>query len=292
MKPELAVIKQTDDEFLNIMKKVNSIAQGKVLSEINYSDLVFDFGPNRGSLTLHSTGEPLEETAHSFYVRGSKKYIYERYAVARYLKAKDQVVYNSDLCDNEALSKLEQTVAFYFAGLPIPHTLFAHNVNYLKKLPPFPLIVKSLTGSNGRLNFLVSSDTELQKALRETSGKALIQQNIENDSDYRVIIMYGQPVVAYRRIRPPSAISHLNNVTQGARRELVNDSEIIDLAIRGTKALNREFGGMDIIRDRNNSKLYILESNYAAGLQMLNDEVDKLYIEKAAKLLKKRQNTP
>lgn len=285
MKARLAIIH--GDKPVYFAKHVNKEAGERLVRPVKYSQLVFTFGPNVASIRISPKGELLEDVAEAYYVRDYYGYVRERYAVARYLSEKKCNIYNRDIAKNEPLSKLEQVIAFSFAGLPVPLTLFSNDLKNIKNLPRFPRVVKVITGNSGRLNFLVHSEKELQAALKKTDNKALIQEYIENDGDYRVIIMYGKPAIAYRRLAPQDSGTHLNNVAQGAKRELIKDREVIKLAVKAAKVLKREFCGVDIIRDNNDGKLYLLEANFSAGMHVLNDGIDHSYFSEAVKMIRK-----
>ena len=148
-------------------------------------------------------------------------------------------------------------------------------------------MVKSILSSGGRLNYLVNSKAGLRTAVKKAGGKALIQEFIDNDGDYRVVVTYGRPVIVYKKTRDPNSQSHLNNVAQGAKRTLTDDKDVIDLAVRTAKVLGREFCGVDIVRSKLNQKLFILESNFNAGIAILGDGVDEQYYKNAAQAIMK-----
>lgn len=292
MKPKLALFKAdkpADQSMAAIfVKQVNAIAGDDLLSLINYHDLFFRFSKAGLSIKDLSRDVVLENIADSYYLRDYQGYHYERHAVGRYLLDKKCTIYNSDLASNEALSKLEQMAVWSGVGLPVPKGIFVNqkHLSSIEDIIDYPVIVKSIVGSNGQLNFLVNSKDELHNAVPKVEGKVLLQEFIENDGDYRVSIIYGQPAITYKRIRSKSSKSHLNNVGMGASRKIVDEKDVEDLAVRAARALKREFCGVDIVRAKISGELYLLECNFNDGTRVLGDGVDEQYFKKAAEIIK------
>jgi RimK family alpha-L-glutamate ligase len=73
-------------------------------------------------------------------------------------------------------------------------------------------------------------------------------------SDKRVFVINGRVVAVMRR----RGKSWLNNVAQGAACEKIDlDPEMAELAVQATVALNMDYAGVDIIRDRAGQYLVI-----------------------------------
>ncbi len=252
---------------------------------IEYSNLVFERRGSELCVTEISNDKPLESIAKAFYVRDYHGHRAERYAVARYLIARGAHVFNTDTTSTETISKLEQMVVLSTEGISIPDFVYSNRPDSIKIDLGLPLIVKSIVDSGGRMNFLVTSEAEAIKQVNNMGGKAVIQRYIENDGDYRVVVLYGQPVIAYKRSRIDPKANHLNNVFQGAKRTIIEDKDVISLALAVAKLLSREFCGVDIIRDNVSDRLYVLECNFNAGMNILGDGVDEQYFKRAAEII-------
>jgi glutathione synthase/RimK-type ligase-like ATP-grasp enzyme len=260
--------------------RLNAAAPRPVADTVRYSDLVFTF--TRGAaceIRIASTGKLLEQSAKGYYVRDYQGYHAERYAVATYLAGKGKKVFNSDALRNESLSKLEQLIAFAAAGIPVPNSSFAADPDLLGTFD-YPYVMKSITASNNRLNFLIRSERERRRAINEIGSKVLVQEYIENDGDYKVMIMFGHPLVIYKRSRP-------NSYRTGKRpaRKIVQEDDVAALAQKTAATLRREFCGVDIVRDKNSGKLYVLECNFNAGLYIKGIRSDKALFAETVKLL-------
>lgn len=293
MKYKLAVFKGDrvgdQSEAEKLVKKVNYYAGRPVATIIQYSEVIFSYSQGNLEVKRASDNRPIIELASSYYLRDYHGYHHERYALARYLPTLKKRIFNSDLKANETLSKLEQMVALGIHNLPLPDSLYVQvkNLHKIENQLTYPVVVKSILSSEGRLNYLVNSKAGLRTAVKKAGGKTLIQQFIDNDGDYRVVVMYGRPAVAYKKTRDPNSQSHLNNVAQGAKRTLIDDKDVIDLAVKTAKVLGREFCGVDILRSKLNQKLFILESNFNAGIAILGDGVDEQYYKNAAQAIMK-----
>ncbi len=282
-KPKLAVIRgdKPNSSAQRFVEKLNEISESKAVA-INYADLIFDF--HNSKLTVTWKNQPIEDVAEQFYIRDYHGYIAERYSLARYLKNQGAKVFNSDLTETETISKLEQLVVWSKADLAFPDTVYQAKLNPSGPLK-YPLIIKGVAASNGNLNFLVENKEELVKILKKhPHEKFLCQEYIENDSDYRVCIVNGEVAIIYRRQRVSSK-THLNNVSKGAKRVRVDDQDIAELAKQAAAALKREFCGVDILRDKNSGKLYLMECNFNHGMSGLGDGIDDEYYRRAAKLI-------
>ena len=250
-------------------QQINQAAAQSLAKSIRYADLVFTFKGGKCEVQSISLGKPVETLAEAYYVRDYHNYQAERYALAAYLDGCGHKVFNSDALHNESLSKLEQLVIFTKANIPVPTSSFASDASLVQPVSDYPYVLKSITASNNRLNYLVHNEPERQKALQAIGSKVLAQQYIENDGDYKVILMYGQPLAIYKRSKP--------NVYERSRphRYRVNEADVAALAQKTARILGREFCGVDIVRDKATGMLYVLECNFNAGLYMAGLGIDK-----------------
>lgn len=159
-----------------------------------------------------------------------------------------------------------------YKEFPIPKTLVAYpewivkNTTLIHKHLSFPYILKTANGKMGLDNYLVDDTTNLQVILKNYSDSELfcLQQFIPNECDYRIIVIGYKAKQIYSRTRDASSTSHLNNVTQGAKRaDFTTESmpEICTLAEKAAKHLRRDICGVDIIVDSSRRNMYILEVN-------------------------------
>lgn len=166
-------------------------------------------------------------------------------------------------------SKLSNAVTLWCAGIKRwPRTLAGPADELARRMPELgqKAVLKDSDGSKGRLNFVVSSSSEVTEILQANPDvQFVLQEYIPNDSDYRVLIMNGKVAMVIRRSGDGS--SHLNNTSQGGAAELVDvesiDAAIIDESIAAAHALKLQVAGVDVMQDTRTGDYYFLEVNNA-----------------------------
>lgn len=122
------------------------------------------------------------------------------------------------------------------------------------------VVIKPLFGSQGQGVRLLTKKTHppLPGDLF-VNGVYYLQSYVDTghqNYDFRVFVVNNQAVAAMRR----SGAGWLNNVAQGATCTAMQDEAINDLAIQAAKALEIDYCGVDIIRDKD-GRLWVLEVN-------------------------------
>lgn len=134
---------------------------------------------------------------------------------------------------------------------------------YIKETLGIPFILKPTHGAKGFGVEIIKNEQEFNKLPREDLHKFLFQEYIENDGDYRVIVVNHKAVGTFKRIPPTDDFRA--NISQGGKGELVEDSKLknnlYEIAEKVTRLLNLEIAGIDIIKSLKNDKLYFIESN-------------------------------
>lgn len=166
-------------------------------------------------------------------------------------------------------SKLSNAFTLWCAGITQwPHSFAGPMEELVKSLPKLgdKAVLKDSDGSKGRLNFVVTSQDEIESVITANPDvQFVLQEYIPNDSDFRVLVMNGHVTMVIRRSGDGS--SHLNNTSQGGVAELVAieevSQEIIDRSIVAAKILKLQVAGVDVMRDARTGKYYFLEVNNA-----------------------------
>lgn len=122
------------------------------------------------------------------------------------------------------------------------------------------VISKPLFGSQGEGIRRIEKSTDLMW-LTSSHGIYYLQRFVECNgdgySDKRVFVINGRAVAAMRR----RGVSWLNNVARGASCEMIElDSEVAGLAVRAVEAVQMDYAGVDLIRDRY-GRLSVIEVN-------------------------------
>lgn len=236
---------------------------------ISFFDLTFIFEDNRQEITTPD-GRSIADY-DLVYLRDIQNCEHERNTCALFLKQMGVKYINSDAGSFQHISKLSQYSALSFAGVSIPSTIFGKLSvveDQIAKEFEFPFIAKEITGKNGAENYLIKSADELD-SIRQVleEGKFVFQEFIENDRDYRVIIINKEAVGVYERKRPSNSKMHVNNAAAGGSvTELAEiESDIASIAEKAAHVIGREIAGVDVMKSIDGSRMLVLEvnANYA-----------------------------
>ena len=162
--------------------------------------------------------------------------------------------------------KLYALWCFWENHLPAAKTAFGPAPFLVEKLVTYgtPAILKSVHGTKGNDNFLVSSASDLTRVLSDRRSSDFILQNfIRNDGDWRIIVVNFEPKLAI--FRSAHGKDHRNNTSVGGDAKLVPleqaDPKILELAVAAAKALDIKIAGADILQDRITKAYSVLEVN-------------------------------
>jgi len=192
-------------------------------------------------------------------------------AVAHYLAAKN-VRFTDSYTYTQGRGKLACSFACVANGLPVPQTVYAKPKLLLEAIQnsdlEYPLILKADQGKKGKDNYLITSKTELQKALANCAKReieVIAQEFIPNDGDYRILVLDGKP--AFALFRQSAGKTHLTNTSQGGTASKIAieslDPELVTDAVHAAALEALEVAGVDVVVDKNTSKYYFLEVNRA-----------------------------
>ncbi|MBW1721732.1 MAG: RimK family alpha-L-glutamate ligase [Deltaproteobacteria bacterium] len=162
--------------------------------------------------------------------------------------------------------KIKQTTLFYMLGLPHPRTRIYYGSQCREILKDFspPFIAKlPRASSRGMGVFFIEGIKDLEAYLDRTRV-AYIQEYIPHERDLRVILINGDPVLAYWRYSPSGGFK--TNVSQGGRIsfESVPD-QALELARKAAQLCNFDDVGLDLILHEN--RWYLIEANMKYGLK-------------------------
>lgn len=217
-------------------------------------------------------------------------------AIALYVEARGKkIVDHEDI--GAAFGKLSQAMLFALNDIPTPATHSQWNGDDLANFvvergPQYPLIVKASAGTMGANNYLVKDEEELRRVLSETTEPFVVQSQIPNDGDYRVLLLgNAEPFVFWR---PRIAGSHLSNTSQGSvpDKEVEISSEALQLALRTQEVSGRRCVGVDLMQNSATGEWVILEanSNPALATGAFNDEKAARYAEMITLILKENND--
>ena len=160
------------------------------------------------------------------------------------------------------------------ARIPVPDTLFVNSQKGLQEaveqLKGYPVVVKQVSGRQGKGVILVETKYHLESAAHEHLDKRkglLVQRFIPpiGRQDVRVLIVGGK-IAGAMELRPEEgdfrANYHLNK--ESLPRNL--SPELKEIALKATAAVGLEIAGVDLIVDKND-RAGIIEVNYSPGFK-------------------------
>lgn len=184
--------------------------------------------------------------------------------------------------------KIEQVKRFQAAGLPVPPTLeITRDLELPEEKFGSLVVVKPGFSESSRGQFITLVRRERVRFQPRESfpedhpgrfGPMLVQRFIDTGpfvSHHRVLTLFGVPLLAFKTVseRPRPALDcaddELAKIHVKARRrdgpvtrEFTSDADILDLARRTYAAIpEAALQGVDIIREAQSGKLYVLEAN-------------------------------
>lgn len=171
-------------------------------------------------------------------------------------------------------------------------------IDFIKKESElnFPIIKKPNLGFQGVGVLKINNLEELEKLSSEEISKSVFQDFIENDGDYRVLVLGGRPLGVMKRVSGKG--SFLNNISQGGigmkvdEKSLKND--LMDKAAKIAAIFDLGFCGVDLIVDKKNFHIYFLEINTVPqwqGFQKTNKiNIGKLIVQYSCDLAKRNNS--
>ena len=191
--------------------------------------------------------------------------------LARQLEEKGLRLFNSssaiELCDNKALTylRLKNT------DIKMPKTIIGpmtfRNIGYnsfefLESLGlDYPLVIKECCGSFGQQVYLAHNIEEAVNIIKNTSEQLVFQEYIVESSgrDIRINMVGDKAIASMIRYNDNDFRA---NITNGGKMQAYEPTEAeINLAIKASRALGLDFGGVDILFGKNEPILCEVNSN-------------------------------
>lgn len=275
---------------------------GLVQANLNYeatnlttsalTDLTYYVDGENSKVFIRGAGKDISEFDLVIFVyTGSKR----EYAItaARYLEHKHTPFIDRYLKRAVPSGKLACAMQRSLRDVKVVPTIGATSgnglLNSLRYFPEFefPLILKADVGRKGQDNFLVKSKDELREILNDNKDvKFVIQPYIENDGDYRFLVMGSEVRLAFKRSGDKTK-THLNNTSSGASVEKIELDEVlkevISLVKRAAAVDRLSVAGVDLIEDKETGEWMVLEVNISP--QLITGEFADEKIEAYAKMI-------
>lgn len=206
---------------------------------------------------------------------GSLQQVIYRLNILHMLQMMGTQIYNTAKTIERTVDKSMTSFLLSQYGLATPATWVcesrqqAHTIIASRLAQSKPIIIKPLFGSQGKGVRLVEDQQHWPlPGDCFVDGVYYLQDYIDTgdfNHDYRAFVIANEVVAVMQR----SGRGWLNNVAQGAKCKQVNDQAINALAIQAAQALQADYCGVDIIRDKR-GQLWVLEVNSIPAWQALS----------------------
>ncbi len=192
-------------------------------------------------------------------------------AILRHLEQLGVFILNNNRAIRVAADKLATIQMLSRKNIPIPKTMLAKfplNLELIKKEFVFPLVLKKITGSQGRGTMICDTENALSDVVDMIDPKSnIIFQECMKDSlgkDLRVIVVGGRVIGAMLRKAKPGSFKA--NYSIGGKVENADVTPEMEwLAIESTNTIGLELSGVDLLFD--GSSFRICEVNATPGFK-------------------------
>lgn len=202
-------------------------------------------------------------------------------AIIRHLERLGVYCVNSSLSIETVKDKLWAQQIMAQKNLPTPKTMlvkFPVNLDLVEKNLGFPVVVKTISGSQGSGVFLSRSRTEfidLMQLIECTAKHAniILQEFIQasHGRDLRVFTVGGRAIACFER-RAAADNFKANYSAGGSLHEAKMTPEVEWLATQCSKEMGLDVAGIDLLYDHDHFK--ICEANSSPGFEGLEKVVD------------------
>jgi ribosomal protein S6--L-glutamate ligase len=205
---------------------------------------------------------------------------------------------NESQAINRAHDKLRQLQLLARAGIGLPVTGFAHDVQdidgILETVGGAPVVVKLLEGTQGKGVVLAETRKAAESvigAFRELDANILVQEFIKESkgTDIRAFVVGDRVVAAMERSAAPGEFR--SNIHRGGSAQKVKlTPEERSTAKRAAKTIGLAVAGVDMMRS--NHGPVVLEVNSSPGLEGIEEATGVDVAGKVIEFLEKRVNQP
>lgn len=196
-------------------------------------------------------------------------------AVIRHLERLGALVLNGSQSIEASKDKLATLQVLSANNIPIPKTMLAKfplNIDYVEKEFTYPLILKTVSGSEGKGVVLCETKSHLEdiasfmEESRDARVNVILQEFVASSrgKDIRVVVVGGRPIGAMLRTAATGRFKA--NVAAGAKVEPFQTNPGVEwLAIESARLLGLEIAGIDILFDGDSYR--VCEVNSAPGFE-------------------------
>jgi tetrahydromethanopterin:alpha-L-glutamate ligase len=236
---------------------------------VSLKDCALDLLPGKAGVVIPGFEDDLPS---GVFVRGvpggTLQQVIARLDILHALKMLGVLVYNDGHAIERTVDKAMTSFLLHHRHIPTPPTWVcesrhhAQSVILRETMAGRALVMKPLFGSQGMGVRKLDCSSVFPVPMEEhVEGLYYLQSYIDSGEgawhDYRVFVIDGQAVAAMAR----HGSTWVNNVALGARCEAIPvESDVAELAIAASHAVEIDYCGVDVIRDQH-GRLFVLEIN-------------------------------
>ena len=234
---------------------------------------------DRDSILIDGEPQSLPDFCFPYLHHNDRNYF--SLAIIRQLERLGVNIFNNAATIEMVADKLHTHQVLAENGMPTPATMLAKfpvDIALIKSTIGFPVVVKTLLGSNGSGVFLIENESafnDLMDLIGETNAniRLIFQQYIESSRgrDLRLFVVEGEVVAAMQRKAADGGFK-ANFSTGGSVENFVPDEEACEMAIRTADILDIQVAGVDLLFTANGYS--ICEANTFPGFKGLERACD------------------
>jgi RimK family alpha-L-glutamate ligase len=196
-------------------------------------------------------------------------------AIIRHLERLGALVLNGSQSIEASKDKLATLQILSANSIPIPKTMLAKfplNIDYVEKEFTYPLVLKTVSGSEGKGVVLCERKSHLEdiasfmEESRDPRVNVILQEFVASSKgkDIRVIVVGGRPIGAMLRTATTGKFK-ANVAAGGSVEPFQTTPEVEWLAVESARLLGLEIAGVDILFDGDSYK--VCEVNSSPGFE-------------------------
>lgn len=246
------------EEFLRVVGDRGLGADGLELSKFRYE---CGFG-DADRLNL---SEKLIDGYDVIYVRDFGKYSSELAVLLDYCKQRNILVLDRGLYWTkskwEAKTYAAQKLVENNISQPKSYFIRGQVSSEMKFDFGYPMVLKPANGNKGRGVRKIKTMEDLEAVTADPDKLWIVQEFIESEGDYRVMVL-GDEVLGVMWRKPGEAGKFRSLVSKGGTRVTAEiPEEVIRTSVMAANVCGWDLAGVDVIRDENNGKWYVIEVN-------------------------------
>lgn len=266
---KIAILSRNEDLYSTKRLVEAATNLGHKVSVIDYHRCYMNIASDP---TVHYNGKILERFDAVIPRIGAKSTFYGA-ATVRQFETMGTYSINPSIAINRSRDKLRSLQLLAMAGLNLPKTGFAHDLNdtndLINTVGGTPLVIKLIEGTQGigvLLAETAKSAESLIQAFREINANIIVQEFIEEakGADIRCFVVGDKVVAAMKRQGAPDEFR--SNLHRGGTAEVIKlTKQEREAAIKAAKVMGLRCAGVDLLQSKKGPM--ILEVNSSPGLE-------------------------